>query len=132
MPRDVSYWVAAHLTGIFEIKDSSDNLLKKGSRGAGLSINRGVRTAVRRTEAQETEIFFDGIKNGRDRAMFMLMLRCELRVEEVANLSLAAIDSRRMRLCVFNGKGQKDRMVYISRDTYEALATSKQPSAIAG
>ncbi|MFX0149156.1 MAG: pantoate kinase [Candidatus Hodarchaeota archaeon] len=62
MPRDVSYWVAAHLTGIFEIRDSSDNLLEKGSRGAGLSINRGVRTTVHRTEVQETEILFNGIK----------------------------------------------------------------------
>jgi site-specific recombinase XerD len=65
---------------------------------------------------------FDVIKSGRDRAMFMLMLRCGLRVEEVANLSLAAIDWRRSRLYVFNGKGQKDRVVYISHDTYKALA----------
>ncbi|MFX0173372.1 MAG: pantoate kinase [Candidatus Hodarchaeota archaeon] len=69
MPRDVSYWVAAHLTGIFEIKDSSDNLLEKGSRGAGLSINRGVKTTVRRTEAQETEIFFDGTRKSLSEAL---------------------------------------------------------------
>ena len=30
--------------------------------------------------------------------MFMLMLRCGLRVEEVANLKLASIDLRRMQL----------------------------------
>jgi site-specific recombinase XerD len=62
------------------------------------------------------------IDNKRDRAMFMLMLRCGLRVEEVANLTLAAIDWRRMRLYVYNGKGAKDRVVYISPDTYEVLA----------
>ncbi len=71
---------------------------------------------------QEVSRFFDAIKNRRDRAMFMLMLRCGLRVEEVANLTLAAIDWRRSKLYVFNGKGQKDRVVYISHDTYEALA----------
>ena len=71
---------------------------------------------------EEVLRFFDVIKNRRDRAMFMLMLRCGLRVEEVANLSLTAIDWRRMRLYVFNGKGQKDRVVYISHDTYKALA----------
>ena len=54
--------------------------------------------------------------------MFMLMLRCGLRVEEVANLSLAAVDWRRSRIYVYSGKGQKDRVVYISRDTYDALA----------
>lgn len=62
------------------------------------------------------------IHNKRDRAMFMLMLRCGLRVEEVANLTLSAIDWRRMRLYVYNGKGAKDRVVYISSDTYQVLA----------
>ena len=71
---------------------------------------------------QEVQRLFDEIKSCRDRAMFMLMLRCGLRVEEVANLSLAAIDWRRSKLYVFNGKGQKDRVVYISHDTYKALA----------
>jgi site-specific recombinase XerD len=71
---------------------------------------------------EEVLRFFDMIKSSRDRAMFMLMLRCGLRVEEVANLTLAAIDWRRSRLYVFNGKGQKDRVVYISHDTYGALA----------
>ncbi len=70
---------------------------------------------------QEVLRFFAVIKSCRDRAMFMLMLRCGLRVEEVANLTLAAIDWRRSRLYVFNGKGQKDRVVYISHDTYKAL-----------
>jgi len=70
---------------------------------------------------QEVLRLFDEIKSCRDRAMFMLMLRCGLRVEEVANLSLAAIDWRRSKLYVFNGKGQKDRVVYISHDTYKAL-----------
>jgi pantoate kinase len=67
--RDVSYWVASHLTGIFEIRDNSDNLLEKGSRGAGLSINRGVKTTVRQTEAQKTEIFFDGDKKSLPEAL---------------------------------------------------------------
>jgi len=71
---------------------------------------------------EEVLRLFNVIKSYRDRAMFMLMLRCGLRVEEVANLSLAAIDWRRSRLYVFNGKGQKDRVVYISHDTYKALA----------
>ena len=70
---------------------------------------------------QEVVQLFNVIKSYRDRAMFMLMLRCGLRVEEVANLNLAAIDWRRSKLYVFNGKGQKDRVVYISHDTYEAL-----------
>ena len=61
------------------------------------------------------------IKSCRDRAMFMLMLRCGLRVAEVANLTIDAVDWRRRRLYVYHGKGGKDRVVYISDDTYAAL-----------
>lgn len=58
----------------------------------------------------------------RDRAIFMLMLRSGLRVGEVVGLSLTDIDWQRRRLYIHNGKGGKDRVVYISADTYQALA----------
>ena len=61
------------------------------------------------------------ITSARDRAMFMLMLRSGLRVDEVCNLTLAALDLRRRKVYVLNGKGAKDRVVYMSRDCYEAL-----------
>ena len=64
---------------------------------------------------------FAVINNRRDRAIFMLMLRCGLRVEEVANLSLAALDLPRAQLFVHEGKGSKDRVVYLSHDAYHAL-----------
>jgi site-specific recombinase XerD len=70
---------------------------------------------------QEVDRFFDMIKNRRDFAMFKLMLRCGLRVEEVSNLTLGAIDLKRRRIIVHNGKGSKDRVVYISDDAREAL-----------
>jgi len=70
---------------------------------------------------QEVEKLFDAIKNKRDIAMFKLMLRCGLRVEEVSNLTLDAIDLKRRRLMVHQGKGGKDRVVYISADAYDAL-----------
>ena len=43
---------------------------------------------------------FAVITKARDRAMFMLMLRCGLRVEEVAHLTVDAVEYRRTRaLC---------------------------------
>ena len=60
--------------------------------------------------------FFKAIPKIRDRAIFMLMLRCGLRVEEVVALSVSAIDLARKRITVQNGKGMKDRVVYISSD----------------
>jgi len=64
---------------------------------------------------------FKEISDTRDRAMFMLMLRCGLRVQEVAQLTVDAIEYRSRQLCVFNGKGSKDRIVYLSEDAQTAL-----------
>ena len=70
---------------------------------------------------QEVEKLFGVIKNKRDIAMFKLMLRCGLRVEEVSNLSLGDIDLKKRRIIVQQGKGRKGRVVYISDDAHDAL-----------
>jgi site-specific recombinase XerD len=66
-------------------------------------------------------ILFAEITDLRDRAMFMLMLRCGLRVEEVARLTVDAVDYGRRQLYVSRGKGGKDRVVYLSDDARLAL-----------
>lgn len=70
---------------------------------------------------EQIEILFNHLKGCRDRAMFMVMLRCGLRVEEVAHLSLGDIDLKRRMLFIQDGKGAKDRMVYISNDALHVL-----------
>lgn len=57
----------------------------------------------------------------RDRAMFMFMLRCGLRVQEVADLTADAVDYQRRQIFVSKGKGAKDRIVYLSEDARSAL-----------
>jgi site-specific recombinase XerD len=79
------------------------------------------RPLPRHLRDDEVIILFEVIKNPRDRALFKLMLRCGLRVEEIANLTLSAIDLKRRRIVVKNGKGGKDRVVYISKDAEAAL-----------
>jgi site-specific recombinase XerD len=69
----------------------------------------------------EVERLFGVIKGKRDVAMFKLMLRCGLRVEEVSNLSLGDIDLKKRRIIVQQGKGGKGRVVYISDDAHDAL-----------
>jgi len=71
----------------------------------------------------EVKRLFEVIQSPRDQAIFMLMLRCGLRVAEVAELALSDIDLRRSRVLVQNGKGRKGRVVYLSQDAYEALVT---------
>lgn len=71
---------------------------------------------------EQVELFFNAVKGQRDRAMFMLMLRCGLRVEEVANLTMGVIDVKRRTVLIEDGKGAKDRVVYMSNDVIQALA----------
>jgi site-specific recombinase XerD len=51
----------------------------------------------------------------------MLMLRSGLRVEEVARLTVDAVELTRNRIFVAQGKGGKDRVVYVSKDARAAL-----------
>src|SRR4030043_598139 len=70
---------------------------------------------------EQVAALLKAINDIRDRAMFMLMLRCGLRGEEVARLTADAIEYRSKQLYVFNGKGSKDRVVYLSEDAQSAL-----------
>lgn len=70
---------------------------------------------------REVEKLFDAISKPRDLAIFKLMLRCGLRVEEVASLTLDAIYLKRRCIHVENGKGGKGRVVFMSNDAYAAI-----------
>ena len=87
-------------------------------RGYALRLSRPLPRHLRDEEVVK---FFEVIKGARDRAIFKLMLRCGLRVEEVANLTLSAIDLKRRRIFVHSGKGAKDRIVYVSNDAHHAI-----------
>lgn len=73
---------------------------------------------------QEDELarFFAVVDDSRDLAMFLLMLRCGLRIGEVATLRLVDLylgePSPRL---VAHGKGSKDRSVYLSPQAERAL-----------
>jgi len=73
---------------------------------------------------QEDELarFFAVVDDVRDRAMFVLMLRCGLRISEVAGLQRADLylDEPNPRM-VAHGKGSKDRSVYLSPQAERAL-----------
>ena len=70
---------------------------------------------------EEIGKLFRVIDNARDRAIFYLMLRCGLRVEETAALRVDDLDLRRGTIIVRCGKGSKGRMVYMSTDAHDAV-----------
>jgi len=88
----------------------------------------------RHLKDEQVRRLFDGITDLRDRAMFMLMLRCGLRVQEVAELTVDAVEYGRRQIFVFHGKGAKDRVVYMSEDARSALSAylAKRPSKAKG
>lgn len=79
------------------------------------------RGLPRHLREEQIEILFRNMKGHRDKTMFTLMLRCGLWVEEVAHLSLRDIDLKRRMLLIQDGKGAKDRIVYLSNDALHAL-----------
>src|SRR5262245_21017916 len=65
--------------------------------------------------------FFRVIDAVRDRLIFLFMLRCGLRVSEVCALAWEAIDIRAGTVRINRGKGQVDRIVYLSPDVEQTL-----------
>ncbi len=102
-----------------------DYLMKDEGRGM---VNPITRISLRLPQPLPRHLMDDQVRrlfavitDLRDRAMFMLMLRCGLRVQEVAHLTVDAVEYPRRQIFVFNGKGGKDRVVYMSEDARSAL-----------
>ena len=68
----------------------------------GLRLPKPLPRYLRDTDIEK---FFSVINKKRDLAMFKIMLRCGLRLEETANLTKDALDLQRQQLIVYNGKG---------------------------
>jgi site-specific recombinase XerD len=64
---------------------------------------------------------FAQITNPMDHALYLLMLRCGLRVSEVAHLRRSDLDWEQHALRIEQGKGRKDRVVYLSADVLTEL-----------
>lgn len=87
-------------------------------------IRRG-RALPRDARDEEVTALFAQITSPRDRAMFMLMLRCGLRVGEVRNLSMNHLylysNLGRLPRVLVHGKGNIQRTAYLSSQVYCAL-----------
>jgi site-specific recombinase XerD len=83
---------------------------------------RTPRRLPRPVPEEELSRFFAVIKGSRDKAMFLLMLRCGLRISEVSQLKLRDLylNESPPRLLV-TGKGSKERTVYLSKQAAFAL-----------
>ncbi len=79
------------------------------------------RSLPKKLSREQVKRLFASINNPMDRALFLLMLRGGLRVSEVAKLKLVDVDWEQKMLLVEQGKGRKDRWVYLSADALSSL-----------
>jgi site-specific recombinase XerD len=90
------------------------------------------RPLPKKLSQDQVRTLFAQITNPMDHALCLLMLRCGLRVSEVARLRLSDLDWEQQSLRIDQGKGRKDRVVYVSADALAALRTclAARPAAV--
>jgi site-specific recombinase XerD len=83
-------------------------------------VRRG-RPLPKALSREQVQRLFAQIAHPMDRALFLVILRCGLRVSEVADLKLEQIDWEQQALHIVQGKGRKDRRVYMSPDAVASV-----------
>ena len=116
--------INSHLIAIrryygYLMDEVNNNINNPVSRGMSLRLPSPLPQHL---QDRDVARFLEAVTKPRDVAIIMIMLRCGLRVEEVAGLTLRDIDYSRSQIMVRSGKGNKDRIVYISNDAASALA----------
>jgi site-specific recombinase XerD len=79
------------------------------------------RPLPKKLSQDQVRTLFAQITNPMDHALCLLMLRCGLRVSEVAHVRRRDLDWEQHALRIEQGKGRKDRVVYLSADVLAEL-----------
>ena len=92
------------------------------------------RPLPKKLSPDQVRLLFTQSTNPLDHALYLLILRCGLRVSEVARLRHSDLDWEQQSLRIDQGKGRKDRVVYVSADALAALRTclAVRPAAVPG
>src|SRR5712691_2842381 len=85
-------------------------------------VRRG-RPLPKALSQEQVQHLFAQIQHPMDKALFLLILRCGLRVSEVVHLTMDDIDWTQPAIRIDQGKGRKDRRVYVSPDAVTSLQT---------
>ena len=115
----------------FLMEDSTSAPVNPVKPSHHVRMGRTLPKQLTRAQAQQ---LFTNISNEMDRALFLLMLRCGLRVSEVARLKVSDVDWEQGALLVRQGKGRKDRRVYLSSDALASLKAClvRRPTKVPG
>ena len=114
--RSINYYNSV-IRFIYEV--TLDKVLNKKQ----LPMRKQKKTVYKVLTKEELSTFFNCVDNFKFKTIFMLVYGSGLRIGEVTNLRVEDIDSKKMRIFVREGKGNKERYTILPKQSLEMLRT---------
>lgn len=114
--RSINYYNSV-IRFIYEV--TLDKVINKKQ----LPMRKKKKTVYKVLTKEELSAFFDVCDNYKFKTIFMLVYGSGLRIGEVVNLRVEDIDSKKMRIFVREGKGNKERYTILPEKSLEMLRT---------
>ena len=112
--RSINYYNSV-IRFVYEV--TLDKVLNKKQ----LPMRKEKKTVYKVLTKEELSTFFNVIENHKFKTIFMLIYGSGLRIGEVVNLHVGDIDSKKMRIFVREGKGNKERYTILPEKSLEML-----------
>ena len=114
--RSVNYYNSV-IRFMYEV--TMDKLINKKQ----LPMRKKKKTVYKVLTKEELSTFFNCVDDYKFKTIFMLAYGSGLRIGEIVNLHISDIDSKKMRIFVREGKGNKERYTMLSKTSLEMLRT---------
>ena len=114
--RSVNYYNSV-IRFMYEV--TMDKLINKKQ----LPMRKKKKTVYKVLTKEELSTFFNCVDDYKFKTIFMLAYGSGLRIGEIVNLHISDIDSKKMRIFVREGKGNKERYTMLSKMSLEMLRT---------
>lgn len=114
--RSINYYNSV-IRFIYEV--TLDKVLNKKQ----LPMRKQKKEVYKVLTKEELSTFFNCVDNFKFKTIFMLVYGSGLRIGEVANLRVEDIESKKMRILVREGKGNKERYTILPKQSLEMLRT---------
>ena len=114
--RSVNYYNSI-IRFMYEV--TMDKLINKKQ----LPMRKKKKTVYKVLTKEELSTFFNCVDNYKFKTIFMIAYGSGLRIGERTNLHISDIDSKKMRIFVREGKGNKERYTMLSKTSLEMLRT---------
>ena len=98
-----------------------DAVLDKPINQKQIPMYKGKRRLPKILSEEELNVFFNACENYEYKTIFMMIYGSGLRISEATNLRVEDIDSKKMRLFIRNGKGERERYTVLPKASLEML-----------